>query len=184
MSRLTKQLREQMLKTVLNHAFADKQKAAQAEVDEAGMAVYMSVHEAHLPIMRQLPDGFCYKSHRFDVNIGGQSHNIYFDGEARLMAYRSNYNRYPIEANDPVGIAYLQALKKQEDVSNERNQMHREVNAVLESVHTFKKLWEVWLECKSLLEKFEDKPAIAILPAVQVHRLNAALGLPVDGVPA
>ena len=49
---------------------------------------------------------------------------------------------------------------------------------------TFKKLWEVWPECKSLLEKFEDKPAIAILPAVQVHRLNAALGLPVDGVPA
>lgn len=178
MSRLTKQLRGKMLKTVLDHAFAEKQKSAQAEVDEAGMAVYMSVHEAYLPIMQQLPDGFCYKSDRFDVNIGGQSHNIYFDGEARLMAYRSNYNRYPIEVNDPVGIAYLQALKKQEDVSSERNQMLREVNAVLGSVHTFKKLWEVWPECKSLLEKFEDKPTIAILPAVQVDRLNSALGLP------
>ena len=118
-----------------------------------------------------------------DTNIGGQRHIVVLS-ESKQMSYESNYSRIVFEADNPAAIAWLQANDKVNDIGEQRKSMCREVNAVLESVHTFKKLWEVWPECKSLLEKFEDKPTIAILPAVQVHRLNAALGLPVDEVPA
>ena len=118
-----------------------------------------------------------------DTNISGQRHIVSLS-ESKPMSYESNCSRIVFEADNPVAIAWLKANDKVNDIGEQRKAMCREVNAVLESVHTFKKLWEVWPECKSLLEKFEDKPAIATLPAVQVHRLNAALGLPVDGVPA
>ncbi|HCM30559.1 MAG TPA: hypothetical protein DIC32_01955 [Acinetobacter radioresistens] len=183
MSRLTKQLREKMLSTVLDHAFSEKQSQAKSELNVAAEALYMAHHGEHLATLELLPSSFIYRSKGFDVSIGGQRHMIYFD-ENRIMTYESNHSRVAFEADHPEAQAFLRATDKVDDVNKERRDMCREVNAVLESVHTFKKLWEVWPECKSLLEKFEDKPAIAILPAVQVHRLNAALGLPVDEVPA
>ena len=183
MSRLTKQLREKMLETVLDHAFDVKQKQAKAELIAAGDALYMNHHGEHLKTMQKLPASFLYKQGRMDTNIGGQRHIVSLS-ESKPMSYESNCSRIVFEADNPVAIAWLKANDKVNDIGEQRKAMCREVNAVLESVHTFKKLWEVWPECKSLLEKFEDKPVIAILPAVQVHRLNAALGLPVDEVPA
>ena len=181
MSRLTKQLREKMLETVLDHAFDVKQKQAKAELIAAGDALYMNHHGEHLKTMQKLPASFLYKQGRMDTNIGGQRHIVSLS-ESKPMSYESNYSRIAFLADNPVAIAWLQANDKVNDTKNQRNVMSREINAVLESVHTFKKLWEVWPESKSLLEKFEQKPAIAILPAVQVNRLNAALGLPVDEV--
>lgn len=183
MSRLTKQLREKMLETVLDHAFDVKQKQAKAELNAAAEALYMAHHGEYLATLELLPSSFIYRSKSFDVSIGGQRHFISFD-EKRIMTYESNHSRVAFDADHSEAQAFLRANDKVDDVNKQRSNMHREVNAVLESVHTFKKLWEVWPECKSLLEKFEDKPTIAILPAVQVHRLNAALGLPVDEVPA
>lgn len=84
--------------------------------------------------------------------------------------------------DEAIAVEYQKAVDVCEDFDIKRKQMSREINPVLESVHTFKKLWEVWPESKSLLEKFEEKPTIAILPAVQVNKLNVALGLPVSEV--
>lgn len=183
MSRLTNQIRQSMLKTVLDHAFSEKQSKAEAELIAAGDALYMDHHGEHLKTMQKLPASFLYKQSRMDTNIGGQRHIVSLS-ESKPMSYESNYSRIAFLADNPVAIAWLQANDKVNDTKNQRNVMSREINAVLESVHTFKKLWEVWPESKSLLEKFEQKPAIAILPAVQVNRLNAALGLPADEVPA
>jgi len=179
MSRLTNQIRQSMLRTVLNHAFSEKQDSAQAELVAAGDALYMAHHGEHLKTMQKLPTGFLTTGIRMDSNIGGQRHQVYLS-EEKLLSHECRNNYIVFDANDPAAIAYLQANGKVEDLDKQRDSMYREVNAVLESVHTFKKLWEVWPECKSLLEKFEQKPTIAILPAVQVNRLNAALGLPVE----
>ncbi|WP_291370604.1 MULTISPECIES: Nmad5 family putative nucleotide modification protein [unclassified Acinetobacter] len=183
MSRLTNQIRQSMLGTVLDHAFSEKLAQAKADLIAAGDALYMDHHGEHLKTMQKLPASFLYKQGRMDTNIGGQRH-IVFLSESKPMSYESNYSRIVFLADNPVAIAWLQANDKVKDTEKQRDAMSREINAVLESVHTFKKLWEVWPECKSLLEKFEQKPTIAILPAVQVNRLNAALGLPVDEVPA
>lgn len=179
MSRLTNQIRQSMLKAVLEHAFSEKIAQAKADLIVAGDALYMDHHGEHLKIMQKLPASFLYKQGRMDTNIGGQRHVVQLS-ESKPMSYESNCSRIVFEADNPAAIAWLQANEKVGDAINQRDAMSREVNAVLESVHTFKKLWEVWPESKSLLEKFEQKPAIAILPAVQVAKLNSALGLPTD----
>lgn len=177
MSTLTKAIRENMREAVLNHAFQAKEEAAKKELIAAGVALYMSVHTDYLPIMQRLPSGFLYSSDRFDVNIGGQQHRVQLD-KTRLMTYESRSEYYPIEANNSFAIDYLRANDKVSDVDNQRSQKFREVTAILESVRTFKKLWEVWPEAKPLLEKFETKPPAAFLPAIQFDRINAELGLP------
>jgi len=183
MSRLTNQIRKSMLEAVLDHAFSEKQSQAKYELSVAAEALYMAHHGEYLATLELLPSSFVYRSRSFDVSIGGQRHLISFN-EKRIMTYESSQSRVAFDADHPEAQAFLRANDKVDDVDKQRSDMYREVNAVLESVHTFKKLWEVWPECKTLLEKFEQKPTIAILPAVQVNRLNAALGLPVDEVPA
>ncbi|WOE40740.1 Nmad5 family putative nucleotide modification protein [Acinetobacter chinensis] len=179
MSRLTNQIRQSMLNTMLDHAFSEKQAAAKAELIAAGDALYMDHHGEHLRTMQKLPQGFLYRSSQMDTNIGGQRHAVMLS-EVKCMSLASRDSRIVFVASNPVAIEYLSANNKFDDLIKQRADMSREVNAVLESVHTFKKLWEVWPESKSLLGKFEEKPAIAILPAVQVNRLNASLGLPVS----
>lgn len=185
MSRLTKQLREKMLETVLDHAFTAKQQAAERIKIVAGEKIYTDIYGSHLIAMESLPKGILAKSRYIYVAIAGQKHCVYF-GESRLIGHKHS-DRYGDNAklyvgDETVSQEFMKAVEAVDKLQSERKSMQREVNAVLESVQTFKKLWEVWPECKSLLEKFEQKPAIAILPAVQVHRLNAALGLPVDEV--
>ncbi|WP_314339349.1 MULTISPECIES: Nmad5 family putative nucleotide modification protein [Acinetobacter] len=179
MSRLTNQIRQSLLKTVLDHAFSEKQSKAKSDLVLAGDALYLDHHGEHLKTMKKLPANFLYKQSRMDTNIGGQRHIVSLS-ESKLMSYESNCSRIVFEADNPVAISWLQANENVESLVKQRHAMECEVNAVLESVHTFKKLWEVWPESKSLLEKFEAKPAIAILPAVQVNKLNVALGLPVS----
>lgn len=184
MSRLTKQLREKMLETVLDHAFTSKQQAANRAKVAAGEKIYTDIYGTHLIAMESLPKGFLPRTSSIYIAISGQKHKVEFS-ESRLIGrghsehYNSGAKLYV--GDEPVAQEFMKAVEAVSDIKSQREQMRREVNAVLESVQTFKKLWEVWPECKSLLEKFEQKPTIAILPAVQVNKLNAALGLPADG---
>lgn len=181
MSRLTKYLREAMVKTLVNHAFNEKIAVARKELVDAGVALYMSHHADHLKTMQKLPKSFLYESKYFDTNIGGQRHQVQLD-EYHLMTYESNRGRVAFDANNPVAIAFLKVNDRVNDLDKQRDQMIREVSATLDAIPTFKKLWEIWPESKSLLEKYEQKPTIAMLPAIQVSRLNTALGLPAEVV--
>ena len=183
MSRLTKSLREAMLETILSHAFDAKQKNAKQQKIIAGEKVYQDIYGSHLIAMESLPKGFLPKSSAFYVAISGQTHTVQCS-ENRLIG-KGHYDKWSDRAklyvgDERVAIEFQKAVELCNDLESQRKSMSREISPVLESVHTFKKLWEVWPESKSLLEKFEEKPTIAILPAVQVNKLNAALGLPVS----
>lgn len=181
MSRLTNQIRQSMLKTVLDHAFsAAERTTAQAKL-VAAKKIYIDIYGAHLIAMESLPKGFLEKRSYLYIAIGGQTRQIDFS-ECKLVGC-DHTSRHGDKAklyvgDEPVVVEWLKAESDCDDIKKRREAMFREVNAVLNSVPTFKKLWEVWPECKSLLDKYEVKPSIAILPAVQVANLNAALGLP------
>ncbi|RZG71878.1 hypothetical protein EXU29_12185 [Acinetobacter wuhouensis] len=185
MSRLTKQLREAMLDAILSHAFDAKQKSADQEKTTEGEKIYQDIYGTSLIAMESLPKGFLPRSNTFYIAIAGQTHRVHLS-EARLIghSHTKDYSYTPkaklYVGDEQVAIDFQKAVENCRDLKSQREQMSREITPVLESVHTFKKLWEVWPESKSLLEKFEVKPAIAILPAVQVDKLNVALGLPVS----
>lgn len=181
MSRLTNQLREKMLETVLDHAFLSKINSAQKAKIVAGEKIYQDIYGPYLIAMESLPKGFLPRTPSVYIAVAGQKHCVDFS-EPRLIG-KGHGDRYSQAAklyvgDEQVAADFLKTVSDLTDIENDRSNMKREVRAVLESVHTFKKLWEVWPECKSILEKFEVKPSIAILPAVQVDRLNSVLGLP------
>ena len=54
MSRLTNQIRQSLLKTVLDHAFSEKQSKAKSDLVLAGDALYLDHHGEHLKTMKKL----------------------------------------------------------------------------------------------------------------------------------
>ncbi|MCW1507650.1 hypothetical protein MKL33_06665 [Acinetobacter sp. AOR43_HL] len=185
MSRLTKTLREAMLETILTHAFDSKQKTAHQNKIICGEKIYQDIYSTNLIAMESLPKGFLPRSRHIYIAIAGQMHIVNFS-EIRLIG-SSHGDRHGNKAklyvgDEAVAVDFLKSVEICSDLEKQRNSMRSEVQALLDSVQTFKKLWEVWPESKTLLEKFEEKPAIAILPAVQVQRLNEVLGLTVEAV--
>lgn len=182
MSRLTKDLRERMARCVLNNAFEAKEKEAIKNLRLAGDKIYDDIYGAHQKAMKSLPKDWLNTSQYIKIAIAGQAHEVRFT-ETRLIGYEHYWKKPKLYVGDEqVCIDFLKAINVTEDLESQRKAMEREVNAILHSVQTFKKLWEVWPASKSLLEKFESKPTVAMLPAIQFDKVNAALGLPVDGV--
>lgn len=177
--RLTKDLRERMARCVLNNAFEVKQKEADKNLRLAGDKIHADIYGAHLKAMQSLPKDWLPMSWYIRIAIAGQNHEVYFS-ENRITGEKHNYYRPKLYVGDePICIEYLKAIDARDEVNKQRKAMEREVNAILFSVQTFKKLWEVWPESKSLLEKFVSKPSVAMLPAIQFKSLNEKLGLPV-----
>ncbi len=184
MSRLTNDLRERMARCVLNNAFEAKEKEADLNLRLAGNKIYEDIYGAHLKAMQSLPEDWLKTSYYIKIAIAGQIHDVYFT-DSRLIGHEHYWQKPKLYIGDEqICIDFLKALDIAGDIKKQRKAMEREVNAILHSVQTFKKLWEAWPASKSLLEKFVSKPTVAMLPAIQFDKVNAALGLPVDEVPA
>lgn len=180
MTRLTNNLRERMAQSVLNNAFEAKQKEAERDLHLAGDKFHTDIYGAHLKAMQSLPNGWLPMNLRIRIAIAGQNHDVTFS-EPRITGERHHYCRPKLYVGDePIALEYLKAVDVVEDIKKQRNSMKHEVEAILNSVQTFKKLWTVWPASKSILEKFETKPVVALLPAIQFDKVNAALGLPVE----
>lgn len=182
MSRLTKTLRENMLKAVLAHAFNEKETAAEKAKRDAGEKIYADIYSKHLIAMESLPKGWLEKSSAIEIAVSGQRHRVYLN-ESRLIG-RGHDGRYSMPklyvGDEQVVIDYLETVSNVDAIKKQRSNMSHEVQAILESATTFKKLWEIWPESKCILEKFETKPTVALLPAIQIEKVNSALGLPTD----
>lgn len=181
MAQLTKSLRERMCRRVLNNAFSEKIDELKRVQVQLADKIYNDIYGAHLKTMNSLPKGYFKSQGYLYISIAGQEHYLSFS-ESKIVAHnhdkRDKAKLYV--GDEPVAIEWLKAVGDLENLQKKRSEMEYEVEALLASVTTFKKLWQVWPECKSLLEDFESKPTVALLPSIQVKKLNAALGLPVE----
>ncbi len=176
-------MRERMRDCVIDNAFISKFEALGNRLDEVSEKLYIDIYGNHLDTMHKLPNGFFRSSSHLYIAIGGQEHRLTFL-DCRLTAYghdKWNKAKYYV-GDEPLAKEFMQVAVAIEKLEAERTKMSREVFALLDSVQTFKKLWEIWPESKSLLSKFEEKPAIAMLPAIEVQKINDALGLTVEAV--
>lgn len=182
MSRLTKTLRESMLKAVLDHAFNEKQAAANSVLVQCGEAIYQDIYGPYQDAMNSLPKNWLHTTSQITVAIAGQRHEVKISEQRPVGDNQRYWNEYAklYVGDEQIVLNYQKAADVIEALKSHRNAMKREVDAILNSVHTFKKLWEIWPESKCILEKFETKPTVALLPAIQIEKVNSALGLPTD----
>ncbi|WOE40672.1 hypothetical protein [Acinetobacter chinensis] len=113
MSRLTKQLREAMLETMLSHAFDTKQKSAAQMKTAAGEKIYQDIFGSSLIAMESLPNGFLPQARCFYIAIAGQVHLISLS-EYRLIG-GSHGDKYGNKAklyvgDEPVAVDFQQAI--------------------------------------------------------------------------
>lgn len=187
MARITKDLRETMLKALLDHGFKAAAAEARAKMHAIGDKVYADVYSEYLPAMNKLPDSFFQKRKEFKVICGGQYFKVEFT-ESKPMPerddiYRSGAVAKIYDAGHALLVEYETAFQAVRDVERARHAASLQANAVLESVTTFKKLWEVWPDCRPILECY-DQENKAYPVSIPVQSLNAAFGLPVDEVAA
>ena len=80
-------------------------------------------------------------------------------------------------ADHPLALQFGQLENRKADLKSKRDTLRHQVQAVLASVTTVKKLLEIWPEAKELLPQNveEAKPQ---LPALPIADVNALIGLP------
>lgn len=188
MARITKALRENMLKVLSNHGFEKAHVEAYKTMLAVGDKVYADVYAEHLAAMQSLPNGFFYRRREFKIVCGGRYFQVEFSN-AKPIPY--NHDIYSgngavakiYDAGDKLITEYEHAFEALKEVKRARSAAKDQANGVLESVTTFKKLWEVWPDCRPILESF-DQESKTYPVSIPVQSLNAAFGLPVDEVTA
>lgn len=124
-------------------------------------------------------------SYEINVNFAGRAVDLYFTGEPKhnydnrvFKPYvDSSYrNRVAITSDNPLNDEFDAIVKEQRVIGELRTQLSAEVQAMVDSVTTIKKLLELWPESKSLLPE-NEKPSSTALVA-DVSKLNTMIGLP------
>ena len=81
------------------------------------------------------------------------------------------------EGDHPLVLQFHELTNREAAIEKRSSDLRIQVNAVLDSCTTVKKLLDVWPEAKELLPTYVEE-ARPQLPAVQTAELNALIGLP------
>ena len=182
MSRITKYEREQMVEVVLVHGFSEKLAAVNAELSALGDKIYAEIFKESLKHIDALPNDFAYSSRSFNINVNGQVRPIRTTGHKRLphnASYSRDFIAVMADAHELV-VELNQLTDKKEKIEAAKRDAKRNAIAVLDSVTTYKKLWQIWPESHEILKRFDRAPTEPMLPSAPIKDLNSALGLPTD----
>lgn len=200
-TRLTKAVREGILKDLLGYAFLDRTQAQIDAENDFGTEVFETVYAAHLDMIKAAPDGFfsmdddfkvyfdndCQQLNLntgFDYSIPSQWRDFgvkHRDNANRRMPSnaRSNQAIKRFDHDHPLTVKFLTLKAAHDALEKEIAAAARTAKATLDSVSTIDKLVDVWPEARVFAEKYKvNGEAKAILPAIPRRELNNALGLP------
>lgn len=177
--RLTNFIREQILDAVLKHAFAEREKALEAEKHALGDAVYNDTYPEPLrKQMAALPEGFLPTDSDLRVQFEGHRFTHVYFGERRRVAKCHDYSAARVyDEKHPLTLRYEAWKKAQDELGAEKSKAKSSAEAVLGSVTTVNKLIQVWPEVEQFARPFaKESPSRAI--ALPIKELNQSLGLP------
>lgn len=180
MATISKATKAEMVTALLNHAFADRIKAADAQCRKIGDELWEEIYKAEKRHMLALPNKFLETAWYLKININGQCRQVDFSEHKRVARTHNSFGNYPVfEDSHPVIVRWVAAKDAESAIKQEKSKAKKNAEAVLERCTTFKKLWETWPEAHEILKHF-DKPAGGVyLPAIPMPELNKALGLKV-----
>lgn len=200
--RLTNSLRDDIRKALIINRFQDDAAAILKEAQEMALEVYHFTYDKPLlRRMKNMPDGFLCKDNDVDVNIGGQFHQLPFngnitwgwlrkfdleqpDGIEKICAYKYKNGRIVLDVDSDIAIKVLNLAEKRSEFDEKVSRAIATTDAALSSVTTVKKLITIWPEVQPFIPGCaiagKTNPTHALPPAIRREDLNAALDLPVE----
>lgn len=190
MARISKSTKSLMVDELLRHGkFDENIEAKYQAMLKVGDEIHRAIFGKYLPAIKKLPANmFNYTINLTLEDIPSPDNRFRFRVE--LSDYRVATTRggvmdadfHKMTKDHELIKKYLKAKQALQDEKVKRQAVKEQAEAVLNSVGTFKKLWEVWADARPLLEKF-DKATTENLPRVisNVATLNTIFGLPPTG---
>lgn len=198
MTRLTKDIKETLLKKLLVHAYKDRvQEAVNANAHFA-VKVYNDAFAKDLEKINALPKGWLPTDTDIKVQFGPTVQRLYFrgtlgnyslDAPLRDCGAKVIYDTsYPFPANKketvvkqyggvhPLVSEFDSLKAKFSELETEIHRATKTIEAAMNSVTTVKKLIEVWPEVEEFAKPYLEQ--VPNLPSIPRQELNALLDLP------
>lgn len=162
--KLLKYQKEQLVKSVLDDAFAKREKVMIERERALARRARAELLGPHQEAYLGLPDWARSSVNSARVNVNGQYHRL-FGGEDFVTPGKRLDNPSRPLAHE------IELLSRDEGtLDEERSELRAKVKAIVNSVTTTKKLLEVWPEAEPYLP-VEPEPPRALVDVNQVNRL-------------
>lgn len=107
------------------------------------------------------------------VNFGGMEGTLYFsENDFRLCLEKTP----TYQGDHEFSKRYLELQNKLDDLLKQKDDLHAEITAILNSCTTVKKLQQIWAESVNFMDNIVTVPTNT-LPAIVVADLNKKLGI-------
>lgn len=199
-TRLTNAVRDEIIKNAINKTkFIERIKEKEQEGELILFKLLMEYHggeEAYRKLERQVRElqtktvnirtknvyvEFGLYSSSTGFNLGGRAIGMpsrkYLPEEYASLKILSPRERIVFAANHPQVEAYFKVREEVDELEASRSKIRQEVQAMVYSVNTTKRLVEVWPESAELIPPANQVAKVG-LPAINVASLNAAIGIP------
>jgi hypothetical protein len=199
MTRLTKDIRDEIVMDLLRHSFKDRIEALYAERSALAQKIYEDAFSADArKKMQALPDGWLPEVNSINVRLGSDytsfefSGGLYGDINRIMKCKQPESRRIPFkfrggcvasyEATHSLALEHERIGNLRKSLWEEIESAKRAATTAVNAVSTVKRLIEVWPEVDPFASKHStEKPQ---LPAVPTAQLNKILGLPVEELSA
>lgn len=206
--RLTKELRKDIVRRVLDYKFKQRSAALKARQHDVVVRVINEVvGEGTLAVLKEWPAAWVGQLHglTIDDTHGGYKHHLTLDktllvpanfhnqitwtgtkgkrAGRRLKHYYERYWKFSsstsapsVEITDPVVVAYAEEALA---IEEEGKELKAKLEALVNSVTTTKKLYEVWPELATIVPNtWEQRDTHGTALVVSVADLNKTIPLP------
>lgn len=177
--------RRQILTNLLNARFAQQEAALQQELDALGEKIYDVAFDTLEQVkMASLPHHYLPTVKYIKARLGNTDHEFTLLTPRRVPfvnLHHSDHAGHVIVLPDghPLAKVFLDNRNIYQRIQDEKQELKKEIYAVLLSVTTSNKLVATWPEIRAVVESVCNTTSTANLPAPRVDHLNKVLGLKV-----
>jgi hypothetical protein len=184
--RLSTTVREQIRRALLSTRFDKRTKELEAAQDKLARDVYETAYDQTTRRkMNALPEGWLPETKSVWARFGCIDFHRELPDKKRLRVPFEKHGHYgssaallAVDADHVLSKRHQDIRKELDAIQRERNDLTREIDAVLFSVTTANKLVDVWPEIRKTVEDIcKTYVASSNLPAPRVEFLNKTLGL-------
>lgn len=179
MTRLTNEVRHQVMTRLLERSFSKRFEALETEEHALAHEVYNDIYPPEIQAqMQALPAGFLPVETSIYCRFGRDYHVLDFGGMAgkRMADKHAGIVAKGYPASSHLTMKYIKFASKRNALRDERNQAEATAREILYGVSTVEKLLKTWPECKPFVESVTPVPK-PLPPALPIPEINAMLGL-------